>query len=118
MELEQLKYPIGRFESPQKITSGDRVQYINDLELLPGQIRTAVSNLNDRQLDTPYRPQGWTIRQVVHHIPDSHLNSYIRFKWALTEDQPLIKAYNQQDWAELPDGKEAPVELSLALLEA
>ena len=118
MTLEQLRYPIGKFVTPDTITSNDRDRYINDLEILPQQIRNAVSGLDDRQLDTPYRPEGWTIRQVIHHLPDSHLNSYIRFKWTLTEEQPLIKAYNEQLWAELPDGKTAPIQISLSLLES
>lgn len=118
MILEQQKYPIGKFKVPQTISAGDRTKYINDLELLPHQIKNAVSGLSDGQLDTPYRPHGWTIRQVVHHLPDSHLNSYIRFKWTLTENQPLIKAYHEDLWAQLPDGKKAPVELSLSLLES
>ncbi len=118
MNLEQLKYPIGKHVIPEQITVDDRERFIRDLELLPEQIKSAVINLNTEQLDTPYRPQGWTIRQVVHHLPDSHLNSYIRFKWTLTEDQPLIKAYDEKSWAELPDSENAPIEISLSLLQA
>ena len=81
-------------------------------------MRAAVAGLNDKQLDTPYRPEGWTLRQVVHHVVDSHINSYIRFRWTLTEDHPTIKAYEQTSWAVLPDAQSAPVELSLQLLEA
>jgi len=118
MNLEKLKYPIGKFVIPELITPNDRTDYIKDLEMLPQQIKNVVEGLDDRQLDTPYRPEGWTIRQVVHHLPDSHLNSYIRYKWTLTEDQPLIKAYNQKEWALLPDGKSAPIDISLSLLES
>jgi hypothetical protein len=118
MEMEQLKYPIGRFMAPDQITPEDRNGFIHDLEILPQQVNHAVKNLNDDQLDTPYRPEGWTNRQVVHHLPDSHLNSYIRFKWTLTEDQPLIKAYNEKEWALLPDGQQAPISISLTLLES
>ncbi len=118
MTLEKLKYPIGRFKAPETISAQDRNRFINDLQHLPKQIKDLVSDLNNQQLDTPYRPGGWTIRQVVHHLPDSHLNSYIRFKWALTEPQPLIKAYHEDLWAELPDGSQAPVELSLSLLDS
>ena len=117
MNPEQLRYPIGRFVVPEQITAEDRANYIKDLESLPRQIKDVVLGLNEEQLDTPYRPEGWTVRQLVHHIPDSHLNSYIRFKWTLTEDQPVIKAYDEKEWALLPDARNAPVELSLSLLE-
>lgn len=118
MELEKLKYPIGKFSKPESIDQSTIDQWINEIELLPSQIRNAVSGLSDEELNTPYRPGGWTIRQVVHHLPDSHMNSYIRFRWTLTEDTPLIKAYFEDRWAELPDAKEGDIEPSLLLLEA
>ncbi|MEK6570441.1 MAG: YfiT family bacillithiol transferase, partial [Bacteroidota bacterium] len=93
-------------------------QFIQHLADAPANLRGAVRGLSDRQLDTPYRPGGWTVRQVVHHVPDSHLNAYIRFKLALTENEPTIKPYEQQLWAELPDARTGPIEMSLALLEA
>jgi hypothetical protein len=113
---EQLKYPIGKFIVPVTYTNEDIRGWINDIKELPGKLRQTIITLNETQLDTPYRPGGWTLRQVVHHIADSHLNAMIRFKWALTEDQPTIKAYKQSDWALLPDYR-LPVEPSLKLLE-
>jgi len=118
MNLDQLKYPIGKFSRPTTITTHDITQWITEIEMLPAQVRTAVESLNDAQLDTPYRPEGWTVRQLAHHLPDSHLNSYIRFKLALTEDNPTIKPYMEERWAELPDGKTAPIATSLDLLES
>ena len=116
--LESLRFPIGRFKLQENI-SQDMLRFcIQDIEALPGLIRRAVNNLNDSQLDTQYRPDGWTLRQVIHHVADSHVNSYIRFKWALTEDAPTIKAYDEKKWAELEEAKTAPVEVSLNLLEA
>ena len=117
MNIEELKYPIGKFSPPEEITKEQRYKYIEDLESLPALMRSAVESLSQQQLDTPYRPDGWTVRQLVHHVPDSHLNSYIRFKWALTESQPVIKAYDEKSWAELNDATGAPVEMSLYLLE-
>jgi hypothetical protein len=117
-DLEQLKYPIGKFSRPISITQDDITRWIAEIESLPSKLRNAVKTLNDTQLDTPYRPDGWTVRQVVHHLPDSHLNSYIRFKLALTEDNPTVKPYFEERWAELPDGKTAPIEPSLTLLES
>jgi uncharacterized damage-inducible protein DinB len=113
-----LRYPIGRYLPPAQITAADRAGWIEELVALPAKMREAVSGLDDRQLDTPYRPGGWTLRQVVHHVPDSHVNSYVRFRLALTEDIPTIKPYNEATWAELPDAKSAPIEPSLQLLEA
>jgi hypothetical protein len=113
---EQLKYPIGKFIVPVTYTNEDIRGWINDIKELPGKLRQTIITLNETQLDTPYRPGGWTLRQVVHHIADSHLNAMIRFKWALTEDKPTIKAYKQSDWALLPDYR-LPVEPSLKLLE-
>jgi hypothetical protein len=116
MTDDKLKYPNGKFAPPVSYTNDDLHHWINDIKTLPGKLRQRIMSLNDAQLDTPYRPGGWTLRQVVHHIADSHMNSLIRFKWALTEDQPTIKAYSQADWALLPDYR-LPVEPSLKILE-
>lgn len=116
--LEQLRYPIGKFELPEAITEKDMYAWIMVLEQLPERLSRMVSPLTDAQLDTPYRPEGWTVRQLVHHVSDSHHNSYIRFKWALTEDTPTIKAYDEKAWAELFDTRTAPIQLSLDHLRA
>lgn len=116
-ELEQLRYPVGHFVCPENISHDQIQSWILDLERLPAQLEKLVATLNDDQLDTPYRPEGWTIRQVLHHIPDSHHHSYIRFKWAMTEDNPLIKAYHEQAWAEQADYK-GPIAPSLLHLKA
>ncbi|MBW1297462.1 YfiT family bacillithiol transferase [Aquimarina litoralis] len=113
-----LQYPIGKFECPKKITKEHIVNWIKDIEELPNKIEELVVDFTEEQLETPYRPGGWTARQVVHHIHDSHHNGYIRFKWALTEDMPVIKAYYEDRWAELFDTKSAPIELSLDLIKA
>ena len=118
MDIESLKYPIGKFQRPQRITPETIGRWIDEIEHLPHQIRQAVKGLNDNQLNTSYRPGGWTIRQVVHHLPDSHMNSYIRFRWALTEENPVIKTYHEDRWAELPDAKHGNIDISLILLEA
>lgn len=118
MNMEQLKYPIGNFKTPITYSHQDIDNWIAIIEKTPAQIEAAVKDLSKDQLNTPYRPEGWTIRQVVHHLPDSHMNSYIRFKWTLTENAPVIKAYNEQSWAELEDGKNAPIELSIQLLKS
>lgn len=110
------RFPIGKFHRPAAYTPELRAEHLAELEQAPALMRQAASGLNDQQLDTPYRDGGWTVRQVVHHVPDSHMNSYIRFKWALTEDNPLIKAYHEDLWAELADSK-APIEGSLVMLE-
>ncbi len=112
------RYPIGKFAPPSNITPEIRNTWINEIAALPENFRVALSGLNDDQLDTPYREGGWTLRQVAHHVPDSHMNAFIRFKWALSEDLPTIKAYNEADWAKLPDVENTPVETSLHLLEA
>ncbi|MGB7395714.1 MAG: putative metal-dependent hydrolase [Pricia sp.] len=117
-ELEKLKYPIGKFEAPDEITDAQIREWIEILENLPGRLRTLVQNLTKEQLDTPYRPGGWTVRQTVHHIADSHHHSYARFKWALTEDRPVIKAYDEKGWSDLFDAKSAPIALSLDHLVA
>ena len=113
-----LQFPIGKFRMPETVTPEIRKGWIDDIRRTPALLREAVADLSDEQLDTPYRPDGWTVRQLVHHVPDSHINSYVRFKWALTEDKPTIKAYNQDRWAELPDGHTAPIDASLDLLDA
>jgi uncharacterized damage-inducible protein DinB len=117
-DLENLRYPTGRFHARAHLSATEIERLIDDLATLPGDVRAAVSSLSDEQLDTPYRPQGWTVRQVVHHLPDSHMNGYIRFKLALTEEEPTIKGYDEAAWAELPDGRGPDIELSLRLIEA
>jgi hypothetical protein len=116
--MDDLRYPIGRHQRPAAVTAADRTRWLEEVEAAPEKIRAAVSGLDDRQLDTPYRPGGWTLRQVVHHVPDSHMNAYVRFRLALTEDAPTIKGYEEALWAELPDARTAPPELSLAILDA
>ncbi|HEV2424345.1 MAG TPA: putative metal-dependent hydrolase [Terriglobia bacterium] len=113
-----LRYPIGKFHTKGELAEADRAQLIAQIADAPARVREAVRGLTPEQMDTCYRPGGWTVRQVVHHLPDSHMNSYVRFKLALTEDQPAIKTYEQALWAELPDSKNTPVETSLTLLEA
>lgn len=103
MSNEKLKFPLGRYRAPNEITEALRSEWISQIATLPGRLETALAQLNDAQLDTPYRPGGWTVRQVVHHLADSHLNAYTRFKLALTELRPTIKPYEQDDWAKLPD---------------
>jgi hypothetical protein len=104
-ELDELRYPIGKFLSPATSTSAIRAAHIETLRRLPDRLRAAVAGLNDSQLDTPYRDGGWTVRQVVHHFADSHANSYVRFKLALTEEWPTIKPYDEAAWARLPDSQ-------------
>ncbi|HSP88682.1 MAG TPA: putative metal-dependent hydrolase [Ignavibacteriaceae bacterium] len=117
-DLNKLKYPIGQFIFNGNITDESRKNFIKEIELLPGKLKKAVAGLNNEQLDTPYRKDGWTVRQVIHHIPDSHINAYVRFKLALTEDQPTIKTYEENEWAKLQDYYQTPIEVSLALTEA
>jgi hypothetical protein len=117
-DLDELRYPIGRFQPRVGLSSQEIGHLIDDLAALPAEVRAAVAPMSGAQLDTPYRPGGWTVRQVVHHLPDSHLNSYVRLKLALTEEEPTIKDYNEAAWAELPDGRGEDVEVSLGLLEA
>lgn len=116
--LEKLRYPIGKFERPKLITDELLSKWIDKLESYPEQLEALVSELSPEQLETPYRPEGWTVRQLIHHIADSHHNSYIRFKWGLTEETPLIKVYNEKEWAKLFDTRTAPIQLSLAHLKA
>lgn len=116
--LEKLQYPIGKFICPDSITTNQINSWIGDLENLPDSLNNLVLNLTEEQLDTPYRVGGWTVRQLVHHIADSHHHSYTRFKWALTENAPVIKAYEEKDWSNLFDAKTAPIQLSLDYLRA
>jgi uncharacterized damage-inducible protein DinB len=111
------RYPIGPFTWNGPSTSEQRAHFIDEIAATPQKMRTAVAGLSPEQLDTPYRDGGWTVRQVVHHVPDSHLNSYIRIKLALTEDQPTVKPYDESKWAQLTDARTAPIEASLNLLE-
>jgi hypothetical protein len=112
------RYPVGRFSKPEDTSAGRVSGWIAEIEAAPAALRKAVAGLGEDQLDTPYREGGWTVRQVVHHLPDSHLNSWIRIRWALTEDEPSIKTYEEARWAELPDARSGPIEESLALLDA
>ncbi|MBB3112552.1 hypothetical protein FHS18_004653 [Paenibacillus phyllosphaerae] len=116
--MEDYRFPIGHFEQEGPITAGQRELWIKEIGQLPGKLRLAIEGLSEAQLDTPYRDGGWTVRQVVHHLADSHMNSFIRFKLALTEDKPTVKPYSEKRWAELADTATAPIELSLHLLEA
>lgn len=110
------RYPVGTFEMPAEVTPSKRQQAIDELAATPTKLRAAAKGLSDSQLDTPYRDGGWTVRQVVHHVPDSHLNAYVRLKLALTEEKPTIKPYDQEAWANLADSKSTPIETSLTLL--
>jgi len=112
------RFPIGKFHYDGPPTAAQKQLFIDDIAQTPANLRAAVKGLSDAQLDTPYREGGWTVRQVVHHLPDSHINSYVRFKLALTEDQPTIKPYAEDRWAELDDTKATPVEVSLTLLDS
>ncbi len=116
--LEQMKYPIGHFVCPDTITSLIRTDWIAEVEALPVKLSDLVIGLTKEQLDTPYRPDGWTVRQVAHHLADSHHHSYTRFKWALTEDAPVIKPYDEKAWASLNDSRSGPITLSLDHLSA
>jgi len=111
------RYPIGKYEMPAGITPAMRVEAIRETAVAPEMIREAVKGLNDAQLETPYRDGGWTVRQVVHHVADSHMNAYVRWRLALTETEPTIKPYEESAWARLEDAAQAPVEVSLRLLE-
>lgn len=117
-ELESLRYPIGRFSKQDDFNETLIASFIKTIEALPEKLVEATKGLTDEQLDTPYRPDGWTVRQLVHHIADSHMNSYVRFKWTLTEDSPIIKAYDEKLWAEMPEARTAPIDLSLNILTA
>jgi len=119
LELEALRYPVGKFNLGRgPLTAEERKQFTDELATLPERLRHTLSGLNGKQLDTPYREGGWTVRQVVHHIADSHMNAYIRYKLALTEDAPTIRPYKEAAWAELADSRLTPVDVSLALVES
>lgn len=111
------RFPIGKFSFTGSVTEADRAAFINDIEQAPAKLRAAVAGLSPQQLDTPYRDGGWTVRQVAHHVPDSHMNAYVRYKLALTEDVPTIKPYEEARWANLADTQSTPIEVSLVLLE-
>lgn len=117
LELEKLRYPIGQFIAPDKYSTEYLSEKIAEIASFPERLKNEVSQLNDEQLDTTYRPDGWTIRQVVHHCADSHMNCFIRIKWALTEETPIIKFYHEELWGELPDNTTMPIEPTLSLLE-
>jgi len=118
MDIEQLKYPIGQFSMPAIFDQKQIDEWIAEIEALPGQLRKATESLTDEDLNQTYRPGGWTLRQVVHHIPDSHINAYIRFKQAITENVPVIRPYYEERWAETGEAKNGDIELSLALIAA
>jgi hypothetical protein len=113
-----LRFPIGPYLAPEAITRDQRTVWIDEIARTPAALRAAVAGLTDAQLDAPYRDGGWTVRQVVHHVPDSHIHAYVRMKSALTEEHPLVRAYDEQKYAALPDYQQTPIEVSLALLEA
>ena len=116
--MTDLRYPIGKFKFEGPTTPEQREELLNQIEQAPNRLRAAVNGLSDQQLDTPYRPEGWSVRQVAHHVPDSHLNAYVRYKLALTEDEPTIKPYAEDRWARLADTQATPVEVSLAMLDS
>jgi uncharacterized damage-inducible protein DinB len=112
------RYPIGKFNGQAPANEAERQRLIDEIEEHPGKLQAAIKGMSSEQLDTPYRDGGWTVRQVIHHVPDSHLNSYVRFKLALTEEEPTVKTYMEDRWAELKDSKLTPIEVSLTLLES
>jgi hypothetical protein len=116
--MTEERYPIGKFERRDTLNPDERRAMIDVIAAAPARMREAVAGLDATQLDTPYREGGWTVRQVVHHVPDSHLNAYVRLKLALTEDDPIIRPYDEALWAALPDSRDTPVEVSLTLLES
>ena len=116
--MTDLRFPIGKFTYHGPFTEDQKHASIEDIAQTPANLRAAIKGLSTAQLDTPYRPGGWTVRQLAHHVPDSHMNAYVRFKLALTEDDPTIKTYEEGRWAELDDTKTTPVDVSLALLES
>lgn len=117
-QLEKLKYPIGKFSFPSRVTADHIRNWIEQIELLPENLAAEVKDLSETQLDTPYRPEGWKVRQVVHHIGDSHMNAFLRFKWTLTEDSPTIKAYDEKRFAALDDSRLAPIDFSIEFIKA
>jgi hypothetical protein len=117
-KMSDPRYPIGKFTFNGPPNEGQRKRFIDDIERTPATLREAVHGLSPQQIETPYREGGWTVRQVVHHVPESHMNAYVRFKLALTEDEPTIKPYMEDRWANLPDVRSTPIEISLALLDS
>lgn len=118
MQEADPRYPVGKFDRRDSLTPEQRNAAIDDIAAAPAHMRAAVAGLSDAQLDTPYREGGWTLRQVVHHVPDSHMNAFFRTKFALTEDTPTIKPYDEAAWATLSDVRDTPIETSLRLLDA
>src|SRR5262249_32885473 len=116
--MDDLRFPIGRFDPQEAYTAQQRTRFIDEIAAAPQRLRQAIRELSVEQLDTPYRPEGWTVRQVVHHIPESHMNSYIRCKLALTEEKPMVKPYDENAWAKLPDVGQTPLAVSLTLLDS
>ena len=117
LELEKLRYPIGHFIAPENYSFEFITEKISEIASFPERLKKEVASLSDEQLDTPYRPDGWTIRQVIHHCADSHMNCFIRIKWALTEETPTIKFYHEELWGEMHDNRTMPIEPALCLLE-
>jgi hypothetical protein len=117
METDKLKYPVGKYVIPEMITMENIDEWITTIESLPGNLKSILSGVSEKDLEKNYRPGGWTARQVVHHLADSHMNAFIRFKLALTEENPVIKPYDQARWAELNDNKDVPIQYSLMILE-
>lgn len=114
---EDLRFPIGKLDKKGPLTTAERKRMIESIEATPNRFRTAVAGLNDKQLDTPYRHGGWTVRQTVHHVADSHMNGYVRFRLGVTEAEPIAKAYDEKLWAELADSRTAPVDISLEIID-
>lgn len=116
--MDNLRYPIGKYQAPAVVSEADLQKWIADIAQLPTLLQNAVQNLDNTQLDTPYREEGWTLRQVIHHIADSHINAYTRYRLALTEENPTIRPYKEALWAMLPDASSAPIDISLPLIAA
>lgn len=116
--MDDLRYPIGRFQMPPTVQAAEREPLIVAVESAPRELMKVVAGLSEVQIETPYRPEGWTVRQVVHHLADSHMNAYVRFRLALTEDEPTIKPYHEAAWADLSDARTGPIDVSLTLLSA
>lgn len=112
------RFPVGKYTPPAEVTAETRIAAIEEIAAVPAKVRAALAGLSESQLETPYREGGWTVRQVVHHLPDSHINAYVRWRLALTETEPTIKPYEEAAWANLEDAAHAPVEVSLRLLES
>src|ERR1700734_2843172 len=116
--MDDLRYPVGKFDFPKSVSPQELAGFIHQIAETPSKLRAALAGLSESQLDTPYRPEGWTVRQVAHHVPDSHMNAYIRTKLALTEEEPTIKPYAEDRWAQLADTQATPVEVSLTMLDS